>query len=306
MNTLSGKAIQRLIDSRLGIALSLLLGRLLPRHLGYYLARQIASWLAGQNDSPTVRAIRANQWVIRGENLLPTALQQAVQETLCSTAYALFDLYHFFSAPQATQRLLVLDSTTQRLIRRAEYEKQGLAIGGLHMSAFDLALQWLCRQGMRPLILTIPNPQGGRRMEYEMRRKAGMNLVPTSLPSLRQAIHHLRQGGLVLTGIDRPVENPGLRPRFFGRPSALPTHLTYLALKAEVPVMVIAARREDDGKYHIYTSDEITLDSQPGDRDQEVLENTERILSVAETFIRQAPNQWSISLPVWPEVMDTI
>lgn len=300
----SGALFQRFLDSRFSLALALLLGRWMPPRIGYALADWAATRLiAARRDAPLVRAVRANQWVVRGETLSPEALDRAVEETFCNTARALFDLYHYLPNPKATWRLFVLDAVSQSLIRRPEFAERGLVVAGLHMSAFDLILQSLCRAGMKPLVLTIPNPQGGRRIEYEIRRRAGMNLLPASIPAMRQAVRHLQQGALILTGIDRPVDSPSLRPRFFGRPSSLPTHATYLALKAHAPVMIMVAHREADNKYHVYTSHLIEMESRP-QREEELLYNTEKVLHVAEEFIRRAPSQWAVSLPVWPEVME--
>jgi lauroyl/myristoyl acyltransferase len=62
----------------------------------------------------------------------------------------------------------------------------------------------------------------------------------------------------------------------------------------------MVAIQQADGKNHIFTSDPIEIESHP-DADTEILRNAEKVLSIAEDFIRQAPNQWSITLPVWPE-----
>jgi KDO2-lipid IV(A) lauroyltransferase len=178
-------------------------------------------------------------------------------------------------------------------------------IVGLHLSNFDLILQWLCQQGMKPLILTIPDPRGGRRVEYEMRKKTGLNLLPASFSAFRQAIKHLQQGGSVVTGIDRPIPEPQACPRFFGRPAALPIHHIFLASKAHVPIVIAVTNLRQDGKYHVFASDFIEMDSQ-SDPAVEMLRNAEKVLSIAEEFIRRAPQQWSVPLPVWPEVMDRV
>ena len=39
------------------------------------------------------------------------------------------------------------------------------------------------------------------------------------------------------------------------------------------------------------------------DRDEEILMNAEKVLEVAEVMIRQAPEQWSMFYPVWPDVL---
>jgi KDO2-lipid IV(A) lauroyltransferase len=297
--------ISKIINSSLGIRMAMAVGSIFPRRLGYSVADLVAGQIARRKDSSLVKAVRANQWVVRGEALGKTAVDHAVRETFRYSAHAIFDLYHFINDPQAISQLIALDTTARQLIQRPEFDSRGLMIAGLHTSNFDLCLQWLCQQEMKPLILTIPNPEGGRRVEYEMRKKTGMNLVPASVTSLRQVIRHLQRGGVAMTGIDRPISEPEVRPRFFGHPAALPMHHVFLAIKARVPVMIMAANLQRDGKYHVLTSDPIEMDSHPN-REAQILQNTEKVLNIAESFIRNEPQQWSMSLPVWPEILNSI
>jgi hypothetical protein len=67
--------------------------------------------------------------------------------------------------------------------------------------------------------------------------------------------------------------------------------------------MIMVTNLQPDGKYHVLTSDFIEMDPHP-DREVEALQNAEKVLRVADGFIRQTPQQWSISLPVWPETLD--
>ena len=300
-----GINLQRFNDSSFVISLVSTLGGFLPPQTGHSLADLVAGQIASHPDSPMIRAIRANQWVVRGESLGKEALDRAVVETLRHSARSIFDLYHYIRKDQAARCLIILDPATRELLHRPEFGERGLVIVGLHLSNFDLVQQWLCGHGLRPMVLTLPDPQGGRRKEYERRKKAGVNLVPASVAALRQALRYLEQGGLVLTGIDRPVPDPKARPRFFGRPAALPMHHVFLAARAHVPVMVMVTNLQADGKYHVLTSEPIEMESHP-DRNAEALQNAEKVLSVAEGFIRQAPQQWSISLPVWPETLDLV
>lgn len=295
--------LQRIVNSPSAIGLAAILGRALPPKVGYFIADGIARRLARQRDSGLVRAVRANQWVVMGEPTDKEALDRAVCETLRNSARATFDLYHTIQNPKAAGRRIVLDAATEQLSKRPEFGDQGLVVVGLHLSGFDLILHWIGRQGVRLFVLTIPDPQGGRRLEYEMRSRTGLNLVPASASSLRQALRHLQQGGVVATGIDRPVPQPQSRPRFFGRPAALPMHHVFLASKAKVPVLPIASFLQADGNYHVQMSTPIEMETFQ-DREMERLYNAEKVLSVAEGFIRQAPHQWSVSLPVWPETLD--
>jgi lauroyl/myristoyl acyltransferase len=300
-----GINLQHINDSPLVIDLLSSLGRMLPLRVGHSLADLVAGQIAGHRDSHMIRAVRANQWVVRGETSEKGVLDQAVRETLHNSARSIFDLYHYIQNEPATRQLITMDHTIQQLVKRQEFEPRGLVIAGLHLGNFDLILQWLCWRGLRPMVLTIPDPQGGRRTEYERRKKAGMNLVPASVSAIRQALRHLQQGGVVMTGIDRPIPDPKAWPRFFGRPAALPMHHVFLAARAQVPVMVMVTIKQADGTNHVMTSEPIEMNPHP-DREVEALQNAEKVLSVAAGFIRQTPQQWSISLPVWPETLDLV
>jgi lauroyl/myristoyl acyltransferase len=242
---------------------------------------------------------------VRGESLGKESLDQAVLETLRVSAQSIFDLYHFAYNPEATERMIVMEETTKQLLKRPEFDKQGLMLVGLHMSCFDLVLQELYRQGLHPLALTIPDPQGGRRVEYERRKKTGMNFVPGSVVAIRQALRYLQLGGVVMTGVDRPIPDPKAFPRFFDRPATLPMHHIFLAIKAQVPIRVMVANKQEDGKYHVLTSDLIEMETTPR-WEMEAVHNAEKVLRVAERYIRQAPQQWSVPLPVWPETMNLV
>ena len=295
--------LQQVINSSFSLRLVSSLAQRLPPRLGYRIAYWLAAQIARQRDSRIVRALRLNQWVASGETLEGEALEYRVRQTLQHSARSLFDFYHYSHDFEATRRLLVFDSSFAPLIQRPEFDGRGMMIAGLHLSSFDLILQWLVRDGLKPLVLTIPNPQGGRQMEYEIRKRTGMNLLPASVAALRRALRHLQSGGMVLTGIDRPIETPEARPHFFGRPAALPIHHVFLAIKAHVPILLAAAYLREDGKYHVFASEPIEMESCSNSA-RAVLQNAENVLSVAEEFIRQAPQQWSVPLPVWPQSMD--
>ena len=297
--------LQQVINSSFCVRFVSSLAYRLPPKVGYHIAYGFAEQIARQKNSRLVRAIRANQRIISRETLLGEALDKAVCETLRFSAHSLFDLYHYIHDFDATRQRIVFDASFDVIARRPEFDRRGLMIAGLHLGNFDLILQWLCRNGLRPLVLTIPEPRGGRQIEYEIRKRTGMNLIPASVGAFRQALKHLQRGGMVLTGIDRPIPHPEAFPRFFGCPAALPIHHIFLAIKARVPVIITATTLQPDGKYHVFASDPLEMHSTP-DPNMGMLQNAEQVLSVAENFIRQAPQQWLVPLPVWPAVVDQV
>jgi lauroyl/myristoyl acyltransferase len=241
--------------------------------------------------------------VIRGRNLEGRDLDRIVQQTFRNNARDIYTLYHNIHNPKAMQRKIVIHPTERVLRERPEFTTRGLMIVGLHLSNFDFVLQSMCHQGFKGMILTIPNPQGGRRVEYEMRKKMMMNMVPASIASLRQAVKHLERGGTVLTGADHPEQDPKHCPRFFGHEASLPTHYVSLALKANVPIVIMASMQREDGNYHVMSSEPIEMERDI-DHDREIVRNAENVLKQAEAFIQMAPEQWNVPLPVWPDLLD--
>ena len=72
-----------------------------------------------------------------------------------------------------------------------------------------------------------------------------------------------------------------------------------------MPIIVFATLKQPDGKYHLLFSDPIEMQPHP-DKHTEIILNAEAILQVAEGFIRQDPAQWSMTFPVWPDILDQV
>jgi KDO2-lipid IV(A) lauroyltransferase len=244
--------------------------------------------------------VRQNQQIIAGDTLDGQELQHAVRQVFTYTAHALYDLYRHLGDLEKAGELFVIDPSFQVLLDWSKVERRGVIVAGLHMCGFDLAYQWLCKDLLHPLGVTLPNPQGGRALEFQRRLELGMDLVPGSFEGLRQAIRFLRQGGMVVTGIDHPGPAYQPRPQFFGHPAMLPTHHIFLALKTGCPVVVVATCLQASGRYILNASDPIEMDPYAGREDQ-LRGNGEKVLAVAEAFIRRSPQQWLISQVVWGE-----
>jgi lauroyl/myristoyl acyltransferase len=297
--------LQKLISSSAGITVFSAVARVIPQQVGYALADSITRRLLANPQSPLVRGVRANQWVVHGGNLSRQALQEKVAETLRFSARAIFDLYHSGLNPHKLDRVIEFNPAVEQLINRPEFGTRGLVVVGVHTGNFDLFLKALTLRGLRPLLLTIPDPRGSQKVEFEIRRRTGMNLVPVSVGAIRQALRILQSGGVVVTGIDRPSEGVKLHPRFFGKPAVLPMHHIYLAVKSRAPILLMGAFLREDGRIGTFSSEEIEMENHP-DAEAEMQINAERVLGVAEHFIRQYATQWSISLPVWPQVLDQV
>jgi KDO2-lipid IV(A) lauroyltransferase len=296
---------QNAINSPLGISIALMIGRYTPNWLGQRMVNFAADRISTRKDWKMVQSVRLNQWVANDGNLDPLDLDEAVRQNFRNTGRSIFDLYHNINNPEVFREIIDVHPTAERLLQRPEYGDRGLVVAGIHMSNFDFIGQAAGMAGVKAMFLAMPDNHPGYRKQLEMRKKKGMNIVPTSSAAIKQAVKYLRKGGMVMTGLDRPDKSYPYRPIFFGQPAPLPIHHIFMALKAQVPVLVGSVIWRPDGKYHFLFSEPIEMQTHP-DRHQEIIQNAENVLHIAEAFIRQDPSQWSMAFPVWPDIMDQV
>ncbi len=296
---------RKIINSPFGLNLAYLIGRYTPNWLGHRTAMFIADLIAARSGWKMVRAVRANQWVVSGEQLDKNSLDRMVASNFRTIAESIYDMYRHLHDPTSFIKLIDPHPKAIQLVQRPEYSDRGLMVVGVHMSNFDMIFQIGGLAGIKAIALTLPELTAGYQKQLEMRVKRGLTIIQASVGSLKQSVDYLKAGGMVITGIDRPDESYVYRPRFFNRPAPIPIHHIFLALKAHVPILVIAIYKQTDGKYHFLFSDPIEMESYP-DRHQEIMLNAERVLQVAEDFIRQDPSQWAMTFPVWPETLDKV
>jgi KDO2-lipid IV(A) lauroyltransferase len=286
------------LNSEIGLNIGLTIASCTPPWLGHVLTHMIARIINLNKDSPTVQGVRMNQKVIAGTEVDQRVINQLVLNVFRNSARSFYDLYHHLGNLEGAGNRFIVEPSFQKIIDWPKLERRGLVVAGLHLSGFDLAFQWLCSGLIKPLGITIPDPQGGRAMEFQRRLELGIDLVPGDFSGLRQAIRHLKQGGIVATGIDRPNPEYTPNPSFFGKPALLPTHHIFLAVKAGVPIIVASSSMEPTGYYNLRASDPVEMETHH-DREFQLVNNAERILVIAGEFILRDPTQWLITQPVW-------
>jgi KDO2-lipid IV(A) lauroyltransferase len=293
--------IQKFINSQFGVGLGLALGRATPPGLGYRFSKWFARQLAQRESSPMVQAVRKNQWVVRGGNMSPQALNAAVEEVFTHAGRCFIDLYHNLKNPDGI-KTLVLDSPQEReLIQHSKDQTCGSFIVAPHMSNFDICLLALAYRGLHAQVLSYGQPTGGYEIQNDLRAQTGLDITPISPEVHWQAIENMRNGGLVITAVDRPIRRKAHYLNFFGRPSPLPAGHIRMAIEAGVPIIVVSASMDPAGNYHIHFSDPIPMQSHQ-DSEKEIKINGEAVLRVIEDRILANPGQWLMYYPVWPDL----
>jgi KDO2-lipid IV(A) lauroyltransferase len=294
-------SIQKFMFSPSVNHIGLILGETLSPRFGRGVVKFLTNIISRRRNFEQIKAVRSNQWMVSGGSLTGQALDERVRAVYYSSGMSLYDYFHCMRKEDRIRNLIQFDENLHLFLKRVKNGKERTLGLILHMGAFDLSGYAIALQGARPLVLAYPNPNPGYQWHNDLRRQAGLQVEPLTMESFQQATRHLREGGTVITGVDRPWQGGQYNPKFFGHPSALPVTTIQMAIRTETPVMLLACIRQPDQRYILHASDLIELHKH-ADREVELLENTELVLSVAEKFISSAPEQWAMFYPVWPEI----
>jgi len=292
------------LNSKLSVQISILIGKYLPKKIGYGIGRNIGSLIASFKKLDISRAIRANQYIVNGLRNSSEELVEKSKQVLTHAGKCYVDLYQVYDKPELLDTLVPITRSMRDFIDTCN-QKQGYMVVAPHLSNFDLIMSSLVKYGFICKILSYSNPGSGYQLQNKIRRSIGLDILPLGDSSLEaKIVEHLKNGGIAATGIDRPV--PGRKKRhyvkFFDRPSPMPLGYITTALAAEVPIIVVSTIMEPDGTYGFRWSEPIELKFYRNKIDSIRL-NGERVLRKVEEFIKLAPEQWLMYYPVWPDIL---
>jgi Kdo2-lipid IVA lauroyltransferase/acyltransferase len=110
--------------------------------------------------------------------------------------------------------------------------------------------------------------------------------------AMRPMIRLLKKGATINLLIDQNVAwYQGVFVEFFGRPACTTSGLSLLALHTGAPVLPTFTRRLPNGKYILEIGKKVDL-IRSGNRNRDVLQNTQNFTRIVEERIRQYPEQW--------------
>lgn len=275
--------------------LGLLAIRILPPRVSYLLAESVMGVVAARRRSRLIRAVQANQSVVRGLPLGDPRLDRAVREVFLEAGRGYVDWFRALAFGPGALPAMVQISPILRDVLRG----RGAVLVGGHVNGFNLALLRFSLEAAGLLLLTMPDVSGAHGLENMLRRRFGVPAVPMSVAALRGGLRLLQAGGKVITGVDRP--DPDGRPlMFFGRRARLPLGHVRIAARAGVPLVVADIRCDGPGRYSL---DGSVMDPPRAKEPTEavLVSAGEEVLRRLEQGIRRRPSSWLMFLPVWQD-----
>lgn len=296
------KPLKWLLSQPFIIQLAVLLGKVLPRQFGLNLASLVGSLLGSFKRSPMVKAIRLNQWVIHQQSLTEEELDALPKIVFKSAAKCTFDYFYFLSRPDQLHDVVDFSPEAKDAMARIRSNEPTVVVCP-HLSNFDLMGYVLALNDITIQVLSFPNPNASYKMQNHLRESLGIIITPMNLSAFRQARQRLRNGGSIITGLDRPLTgelSEKYNPVFFGYRTNLPVTYVRMAKEAHAPVFIMAATSQPDGRYRLEGSPPIWMDTKE-DLETEILHNANKVLQQAEGLVLKYAQQWAMFYPVWPQ-----
>lgn len=288
--------------SRLGPLIGVLIARVLPRGPSAWLTDRLADWAAAKPENHAVRAVRANQAVVRDWSERDPRLNNVVLRVFRNAARGYLAFFRGMARGRdALEATCSVEPALVDVLKEAEAAGRGVMMVGPHMGNFDIALLALHQHGLKPMLLSLRNPRGSVLVDNAIRRHYGIELTPITPQSLRQALNRLRSGGLVLTLVDRP-DSSGEWLTFFGRSTRLPTGHARLAQATGALLQLAYAVQVGDGSYQVKMGETIDpLALEANTKSDAVRQLAQAVAEAMEAPIRRRPEEWLVFLPLWPE-----
>lgn len=291
---------QDLISSKPVTRIGIFIGQHMPRWLGYGLARVISGMIA--REKPQIYwTVRANLRHILGSEADDVALHEMTRQVFFHAGQTYYDFFHAIDQPpEVLAEAVRIPEAFIAQIKSETARGRGVLLLCTHMSNFDLAGLSMGARGLPIQTLSLADPQAGFHILNYLRAKGGYEVTPITPESLRVAIRRLQSGGIVLTGMDRPIPEDRERIEFFGRLAYLPVGLVRLTLMTGATVIIGSCYYEPNEGYALEFTGPIEM-IRTGDRRQDTRTNTRRLAVILEGYVRAHPEQWMMFHPFWPE-----
>jgi Kdo2-lipid IVA lauroyltransferase/acyltransferase len=161
-----------------------------------------------------------------------------------------------------------------------------------HFGNWELMGAYMAQRGypIKAIGAPLDNPWMDR-LVVEMRNRAGYANIMRG-EGARAIIRALKAGHVLAMLIDQDTKVNGVFVDFFGHKAHTAVGPVVLAQRFEIPVIPVFMRMKPDRTYHIECFPEIPLFAS-GDKETDILKNTQKCSDIYETVIRKHPEQWA-------------
>ncbi len=200
----------------------------------------------------------------------------------------------FFELPWLTKENLdrIIEVKGLENCEKALAKGRGVLIFSAHFGNWELAVAALSLL-VKPVVV-IYRPLDNPFLDILVARvRSALGNIP--LPkenAMRAILRNLKQNKMIGLLIDQNTAwYEGVFVDYFGRPACTTNGLALLALHSGAPVLPAFAIRLEDGRYRLVIGPEVEIIN-TGDKDADVIANTQLFTKMIEQTVRSHPDQW--------------
>ena len=277
-----------------------ILARLLPPRLAYW----SAGWGGGlaYRLSPGLRrTVGDNMRHVLGPDATEAQVQAHVRGICTNMLKNYYDLFRADRlAPDKIKRQVLLEG--EKPLLDALARGRGVILTTAHLGNLDLVMHIPAVYGY-PVTGVVEHMKPERVYRYflEQRTSHGINLIPSDGPMIG-LIRALKRGEIIGLALDRALADNGYRVLFFGSPALLPDGAVRLALRTGTSLFAAFTERLPDNSFHVIVEPVLRPEGVPhkSESEADVTAGMEQVAAIMERYISRHPEQWTLSVPIWP------
>ena len=200
----------------------------------------------------------------------------------------------FFEIPSLTKDNIgnLVEVEGLEYYTKALEKNKGILLLGAHFSNWELTAAAISLV-LKPAVITyrpLDSPTLDNLVLWV--RSCTGNVLIDKERAMRKMLRSLADNEIVATMIDQNMAwQEGVFVDFFGRPACTTNGLALLALHTDAPVVPGYILRLENGKYRMVIKEEIAV-IRTGDKDADILINTQNFSRFIEDTVREYPDQW--------------
>ena len=271
----------------------------IPPAIGYAFCRG-AGLLFYQFNKQTRATIQQNIRRILGQAASSAEINRLARLTFNHILYNYFDLFRLpVLNDDAVQRLVTVEGWEN--VENALSAGKGIVMTSAHLGNIEVVLYAMLQRGLK-ITIPVERVEPPELFDYitTLRMSKGLKLIPIDGP-LIHLLRTLKKGGVAGLAGDRDITNTGQVIPFFGHNAQLPDGHVRLALKTGAPLVVGFSCRLDDLTYRAYFLPAY-YPPEHGSEDERVADTMHYVVNQIEQAIRQTPEQWTVTVPVWVDI----